>query len=71
MAITGAISIEELLPSLTSQIAQINLWLKGLGIFVIVWVVYVVVLFVMERERMKRFDEIERKIDKLLAKKKI
>ena len=70
MAITGALTIEELVPELATQISQINLWIKGLGIFTALWVVYVTVLFVLERKRMKRLEVIEEKIDKILKKKK-
>ncbi len=70
MAITGALTVEELVPELTTQIAQINLWMKGLGAFTLFWVVYVTVLFVLERKRMKRLEVIEQKIDKILAKKR-
>ena len=70
MAITGALTIEELVPELATQISQINLWIKGLGIFTALWVVYVTVLFVLERKRMKRLEVIEEKIDKILARKK-
>ena len=67
MAITGALTVEEIVPELATQITQINLWIKGLGIFTLLWVIYVTVLFVLERKRMKRLEEIEQKIDKLLS----
>ncbi|MBI2042863.1 hypothetical protein HYT25_00550 [Candidatus Pacearchaeota archaeon] len=70
MAITGDLTIEELVPELATQISQINLWIKGLGIFTALWVVYVTVLFVLERKRMKRLEVIEQKIDRLLKKRK-
>ena len=70
MAITGALTIDEIVPELAMQISQINLWIKGLGIFTALWVVYVTVLFVLERKRMKRLEVIEQKIDRILARKK-
>ena len=69
MAITGALTIDEIVPELAMQISQINLWIKGLGIFTALWVVYVTVLFVLERKRMKRLEVIEQKIDRLLKNK--
>jgi len=70
VAITGALTVEEIVPELATQITQINLWIKGLGIFTLLWVIYVTVLFVLERKRMKRLEEIEQKIDKLLSRKR-
>ncbi|MEK6842826.1 MAG: hypothetical protein AABX84_03335 [Nanoarchaeota archaeon] len=70
MVITGALTVEEIIPELAMQMSQINLWIKGLGIFTALWVVYVTVLFVLERKRMKRLEVIEQKIDRLLSRKK-
>ena len=70
MAITGALTIEEVVPEILSQINQINLLVKGLGAVTILWVVYVTVLFILERKRMKRLEDIEQKIDRILKRKR-
>ena len=69
MAIADALTIEEIIPELLAQISQINLLVKGLGIFTLIWIAYNAVLFVMERRKIKRIERIEQKIDKLLKKK--
>lgn len=70
MAITDGLVVEEIIPEILSQINQINLLIKGLGIFTVLWIVYSVVLFILERKKMRRIERIEEKIDRILAKKK-
>jgi len=75
MAINGAITLEEISPLLESQIDNLSLWIKGLGAIAVVWVVYGIITFFLERKKMKDFEKIshdlhrlEKKIDASLRK---
>lgn len=54
---------------LVSQVSQINLWIKGLGVFAAIWVIYAIGLFIVEKKKMNKLNEIEKKIDKLIKRK--
>jgi len=75
MAINGAVALDDLSPILESQISQISLWIKGLGIVAIAWVAYSVVMFFINQKRARNIEElsasvkrIEGKINKLVSK---
>ncbi|MEK6760298.1 MAG: hypothetical protein AABX93_00050 [Nanoarchaeota archaeon] len=75
MAINGAVTLDDLSPLLESQISQISLWIKGLGIVAVVWIVYSIVMFFINQKRAKDIEElksgverIENKINKLASK---
>jgi len=60
-----------------SQINQISLLVKGLGLFAIGWIIYAIVLFFLERTKINKLDDLksdikklERKIDNLDSKKR-
>ena len=72
MAINGAVALEDLSPILQLQINQISLWIKGLGVIAIAWIVYSIVMFFINQKRAKKIEELgksvkrmENKIDKL------
>ena len=72
MAINGAVALEDLSPILESQIGQISLWIKGLGVVAVAWIVYSIIMFFINQKRAKEIEElgksvkrIENKIDKL------
>jgi hypothetical protein len=50
---------------IVSQIEQLGLLIKGLGIFAFTWVIYAVALFLLERKKMKKLEDIENQIKKL------
>ena len=68
MGINGAVSVEELIPSLTSQLNQISLWLTGLSVFVILGIIYSFVMFLIERKKMKVIEGISQDIKRLESK---
>ncbi len=75
MAINGAVALEDLSPILQLQINQISLWIKGLGVIAIAWIVYSIVMFFINQKRAKKIEELgksvkrmENKIDKLVSK---
>ncbi len=75
MAINGAVTLDDLSPLLESQISQISLWIKGLGIVAVVWIVYSIVMFFINQKRAKDLEElksgvkrIENKINRLASK---
>ena len=58
---------------LLQQVGQIGLWLQTLGLIVILWIIFQIVSFFINRERMKEvlaikqdMDRIEKKIDSIL-----
>lgn len=62
---------------LVSEIYQIGLLVKGLGIFALAWIAYAVMLFIIEKKKMNKLNELGeeikklgRKIDNLISKKK-
>ncbi|HJZ18692.1 MAG TPA: hypothetical protein VJ208_01145 [Candidatus Nanoarchaeia archaeon] len=50
---------------IVSQIEQLGFLIKGLGAFALAWIAYAVALFVIERKKMKKLDEIEKQIKRL------
>mgnify|MGYP001592292408 CR=1 FL=1 len=68
MAITGSVSVEELIPALTSQLNQISLWLTGLSVFVILGIIYSVAMFFIERKKIKIIEKISHDIKRLESK---
>ena len=70
MAITDVLTVEEIIPEIVVQMSQINLWIKGLGVLALGGIVYSIIMLIIERKKMKRLENIEQKIDKILAKKK-
>ena len=75
MAINGAVALEDLSPILQLQVNQISLWIKGLGVIAIAWIVYSIVMFFINQKRAKKIEELgksvkrmENKIDKLVSK---
>ena len=76
MALTGDVVSEELIQGLVSQIDQLGLLIKGLGIVAVFWVAYTVVIFWLEKKKLDKINELEnvvtrleRKIDKIKGKK--
>jgi len=62
--------------SVVLELGKIGRWLQAIGIIVILWIVFQIVNFIINRKRMKRLDliqermeNIEKKIDKLSKKK--
>ena len=70
MAITDVLTVDEIVPEIVVQISQINLWIKGLGVLALGGIIYSVIMLIIERKKMKRLGDIERKIDKILTRKK-
>ena len=63
--------------SLIEQVGQIGLWLKTLGVIVILWIIFQSVQFYFNLKRLKEIHLIkqhmvvmEKKLDKILTKKK-
>jgi hypothetical protein len=56
--------------SLVSEIGAIGLWLKTAGMIFVLWVVFDVANYIINRKRMARLKNIEDKLDKLLKKKR-
>ena len=76
MALTGDVVSEELIQGLVSQIDQLGLLIKGLGIVAVFWVAYTVVIFWLKKKKLDKINELEnvvtrleRKIDKIKGKK--
>ena len=66
----------DILPDFTAEIAQINLWFKGLGIIAILWVFYSASIFWINRKNAKNLDSVKKdldeankKLDKLIKRK--
>jgi uncharacterized protein YggT (Ycf19 family) len=58
------------------QLGSLALWLQAIGALILLWIIFQIVNWIMNRKRLKRLDEfekkinrIERKIDKILKKK--
>lgn len=71
------VEVSEIPITILEDIGMIGLWLKAVGIFIVLWLVFQLVNFFVNRKRMKEvykikedMKRIERKIDKILAKKK-
>jgi len=54
---------------LVNEIGAIGLWLKTVGIIFVLWVIFDIANYIVNRKRLKRLDNIEAKINKLLMKK--
>ncbi len=59
--------------SLISEITQIGLWVWGFGALTLFWVIYSIVMFFLDRKKIKELrenlKEINDKLDKLIKKK--
>lgn len=62
--------------SLISRLGEIALWLQAVGIIVVIWIIFLIVNFVINRKRMKELYTIkedmrrmEKKLDMLIKKK--
>lgn len=76
MALTGDAISEELIQGLASQIDQIGLLIKGLGVIAVFWVAYTFVIFWLEKKKLDKINNLEqtiarleKKIDKIKGKK--
>lgn len=66
----------DILGGLILEIGRVGLWLQALGVVVVVWLVFSIISFLLERKKrhivyqlQKDVERIESKIDALLAKK--
>ena len=62
---------------LIGELGQIALWLQTLGVIIVLWLVFQIINFIINRKRIKliekmekRVDRIEKKIDEILKKRK-
>ena len=60
-----------------TEIGQIGLWLQAIGVIIVLWIIFQLILLYINRRRMKEVHQIkkdmfriERKIDRLLKSKK-
>ena len=70
MALTGDVVSDELIQGLVSQIDQLGLLIKGLGVVAVFWVAYTLVIFWLEKKKLEKINEMgeavkrmERKIE--------
>jgi len=70
MALTGDVVSDELIQGLVSQIDQLGLLIKGLGVVAVFWVAYTLVIFWLEKKKLDKINEMgeavkrmERKIE--------
>lgn len=73
MAIGGPLNISEFPVGLIGEIGQIALWLQAVGVVVVLWIVFQIVILYFNHKRMKEvyqikedMKRIERKIDNIL-----
>ena len=72
MAVTGDVVSETLIKNIASQIDQLGLLMKGLGVVAIVWIIYIGVMFWLEKKQLDKIKDIgeavkrmERKINRI------
>ncbi|MFH1311556.1 MAG: hypothetical protein ABIH65_04080 [Nanoarchaeota archaeon] len=51
-----------------SQIAKINLWIKGLGLFAVIGIIYTIISLIREKKKTKKLENIEKHLNKIEAK---
>ena len=69
-------TVVDLPANIISEIGQIGLWLKTAGIIFILWIIFQVVNFIINRRRIKEIynikgdmQKMDKKLDKILKKK--
>ncbi len=65
MTLTGDVVSEELIQGLASQIDQFGLLIKGLGIIAVIWAVYSLAMFWLEKRQLDKMKNIENAIFRL------
>ncbi|MAG27170.1 hypothetical protein CMI47_16660 [Candidatus Pacearchaeota archaeon] len=61
--------LEETVGDLVTQVGQIGIWLRTVGIIFVIWVIFDIINLIMNRRRIKILKRIDMKVDKLLKKK--
>ena len=56
---------EQAFANLVFEFDKISLWIKGLGFFIIAWLIYSLILLTLQRRKLKRLEIIENKLDSL------
>ena len=65
MAIENVVNIEGVVANLSGQVSSIQLWIKGLGVFALIWAIYTAVIFWIERKKMNQMNGIEKSVKRI------